>query len=160
MSFLQKLVVNLFGLSQILKNEFHKGYETRRHESIESARRSSNLEKEALLKEGSLFIGCPNEWMDFVIGPVKYFGPHDVPMVEDILTGKIMGCPMRLIPYSKEILSVLVRLNPYERYCLITSSHCTSAAQYIFDKPVSLEDSNSLTSSEILEAKFKSAGLL
>jgi len=108
----------------------------------------SSLRKESLLTKGSKVISVPNEWSDFSVGPIEGFLENknkevsEVPIVADVLSGRSKVCFGVIIPFDPKILEALLKLDPFERYSLVTSINAVEAEDYIFSKAKSYPGSS------------------
>lgn len=86
---------------------------------------------------GTLVIGCPNEWQPMVVGTITGYDERfgNIPFIADWIRGEELMCFSPLTIYSDEAFSVLVLMNPYERYNFVS---LYSAVE--MDKPKRGED--------------------
>lgn len=98
-------------------------------------------------KEGDVIIGVPNEWMPMCVGPiVRFFEKGSrVPVVMDWVAGKEVLCFSPVVRYNIENLRALCKLNPFERYSLV------SGFNPIYQKEKAQPDYN-MTFEEYVEA--------
>lgn len=91
-----------------------------------------DLRMKGFLHIGAMVISCSNEWQELSVGKIVDF-QHDLPIIDDVITGqRIMGG--LTIPYSKEMLHALMKLDPFERWSLLVARKVYSADEYIFNK--------------------------
>lgn len=81
---------------------------------------------------GAMVICCSNERQELSVGTIVDF-QHELPIINDVITGQKVMSGLT-IPYSKEMLTALMKLDPFERWSLLVARKVYSADEYIFNK--------------------------
>lgn len=137
--FLEFLFPELFAL---VKSEgFNQGYQARYKEEVE---RNRLIRESELIPVGSKVISIGNEWEEMIVGTIRGY-ERELPIVFDELSQEEFLCFSVTVPYHDGLLNALLKLNPYERFALITGGK----HNYIFDKKTDEEHRKILDPDEI-----------
>lgn len=105
-----------------------EGFSEGIHEEQRRRDESHSIQKQYFYEHG-VFINIGNEWQKMDIVEILGFDikSDDIPTVKSLVDGKEYITFATLIPYSEAMVKILKKLNPYERYDLLTKAkHCMS----------------------------------
>lgn len=120
--------------ADLIKQSYRNGYDKRYAEEKETRAKIEEFRYETLLAKGNKVISLSNEWHEMVVGVIRDYGPHNIPVIWDCVSGEEVIYLGIVIPYSEEMLNALAKLNPFERYSIAASHAAFSSESYIFDK--------------------------
>lgn len=134
----KKWILNLEFVQSALRTSFNKGFEEARLDQQRIRDFELELRMKNFLHPGGEVLVVSNEWEsgNLLHGKVVGFDAKftDLPMVKDYRTGEVFFCSGLVVPYHPELHAALKKLNPFERYSMLTARGVNSAESYIFDK--------------------------
>lgn len=89
---------------------------------------SHSIQKKYFYEHG-VFINIGNEWQKMDVVEIIGFDlkNNDIPTVKSLVNGKEYITFAILVPYSEAMVKILKKLNPYERYDILTKAkNCMS----------------------------------
>lgn len=125
-----------------VKRKTHEAFDAGFAKARENDAKIREYEKEELRKNflhvGGEVLAVSNEWeaANLIHGVIVSFDEHfnEIPMVQDVSSGKVWGCPGLVVPYHPELHAALKKLNPFERWSVMIARTARSKEAYIFDK--------------------------
>jgi hypothetical protein len=92
--------------------------------------------------KGKLFISISNEWVPLLLVEIIDYhikGSSILPIIKDIRTQEVFLGFSKLIPYSEAMLSILLKLDPFQRYSVTTGIDITNKSLILEKKAVNNE---------------------
>jgi len=135
-----KKILTWLGLTTIhaANEKLHEGISQERTRQQEFRDKIELTELQSLV--GKPVIGFSNEWENIVVGVVTDLqfiskAQKPIPVVFNYLTGKEQLVICKLMPFTEQRLKALIKLDPYERWCLISPSNKPYRVNDITKKP-------------------------
>lgn len=113
--------------SKYIQEAYDKGIKQGKKEEFEKTNEFKETAKKIFYEHGA-FIGISNEWQKMDIFEIVSFPfGNEITEVKSLIDGEIYINFSPLVPYSEGMVKILKKLNPYERYDLVTQTrHCLS----------------------------------
>jgi hypothetical protein len=126
---------------------YNKGISDENKRQRENRAETRRIILEVNFPIGDVFISIGNEWNSLHL--VKIIGYNrEIPIGRDLLSNKEYVLFSTLIKYSNSMISLLKKLNPYERYSLLNKQNS------ILDRKDKIEDQDCLFENELSELEF------
>lgn len=121
-------ILRFFGLTTLAHaaRRYLDGINTERARQIESREHIKLVEMQSLV--GKAVIGVSNEWENPLIGTVIKLemitrANQPIPVVRCAVTGKEFITFCKVMPFTMQRFEALMKLNPYERWCLVDNQN-------------------------------------